>query len=149
MLIGRAAVVPRPPQTPQTPPYTAPAGPPARVRPPLAVRMRSLKRGGGWTIAGGVFATLCWIIWASANRSKSGVLVGPTVFLTSLVVAAGVFVVLRLVGRLVIETWMHKTRRGALGAHVGTAIFLFAVGVTYLQQTSWVVTFYRWLKGLH
>jgi hypothetical protein len=71
------------------------------------------------------------------------------VFLSSIAVALGIFVVLRLVGRLVIEGWMHKTRRGATGAHIGAALFLFAVGVTYLQQTTWVMKVYGWLKGLH
>jgi hypothetical protein len=116
----------------------------ARVR---GDRMRRLRRGGGWSVAGLVWALLCWLVWAAANHSK-GLYVAPLVFLSTLVVAIFVFVVLRLVGRLVIEGWMHRLRRGAVGAHLGTFAFLMAVGVTYLQQTTWIQSAYRYLKGL-
>lgn len=152
MLVGRAAVVARPPQTSDTSSYNGSnytgGGQAAKVRQPISVRMRSLKKGSGWTITAGVFAVLCWIIWATAHRSQAGLYLAPSVFLTSIAVALGIFVVLRLVGRLVIEGWMHKARRGATGAHIGASIFLIAVGVTYLQQTAWVMRVYGWLKGL-
>jgi hypothetical protein len=149
MLVGRAAVVPRPPAAPESTSYPASyVEPGAKAKAPISTRVRSLRKGSIWTITAGSFAIVCWGIWATAGRSSSGVYLAPSVFLSSIAVALGIFVVLRLVGRLVIENWMHKTRSGATGAHIGAAIFLFAVGVTYLQQTSWVMKVYGWLKGL-
>jgi len=42
---------------------------------------------------------------------------------------------------------MHRKRRTARGAHIGVAIFLYTVGVTYLQQTAWVVKVFNFLNG--
>jgi serine/threonine protein kinase len=149
MLVGRAAVVTRPPAAQESTSYPASyVEPGAKAKAPMSTRVRTLRKGSTWTITAGSFAVVCWGIWATAGRSSSGVYLAPSVFLSSIAVALGIFVVLRLVGRLVIENWMHKTRSGATGAHIGTAIFLFAVGVTYLQQTSWVMKVYGWLKGL-
>ena len=106
-------------------------------------RWRSLKRGGGWTIFGATFALVCWIIWAVATRSQ-GVYVAPSVFLGVLAVAAGLFMVLRLLGRMVIEGWMHRERRGAILAHLAITAFLVAVGVTFLQETPWVMSVVHW-----
>jgi len=151
MMVGRAAVVARQPsQTRSTyvdEPVLKPAGPPALVRRVRRERIRSLKRGGAWTVFGAVFALLSWVIWAAANRSN-GVWQAPGVLFVNALVALGVFVVLRLLGRLVIEQWMRKPRRGAHGAHLGTTAFLIAVGITYLMQTSWIITAYKWIKGI-
>ena len=137
MLVGRAQVVNRPPAHDTATPV-APQQP-ARVRVPMADRWRVWKRGQGWTWTAGTFAALCWIIWAAASRPSTGIVIAPSILLSTILVGVGLFVVLRLVGRLVIEGWMHRKRRTARGAHIGVAIFLYTVGVTYLQQTAWVV----------
>ena len=153
MRVGRAAVVPRPPADPSTgyamPPNQMRSGAVAgaRVAGSVPDRIRRLKRGGGWSVAGAVFAFICWVVWAADNRSQ-GIYVAPAVFVGTLLVAAGLFIVLRLLGRLVIENWMHRQRRGAVGAHVAVGVFLFAVGVTYLQQTTWIVKAFGFMKGL-
>ena len=77
-----------------------------------------------------------------------GLDVAPGFFVGTLAVALGLFLLLRLLGRLLIENWMGKTRRGATGAHIGVALFLVAVGIAYLQQTAWVVRLFGWMKGL-
>jgi hypothetical protein len=151
-MVGRAQVVARPPEPSG---YAAPEGTflggspeeGARVSRRPKVNLRTLRRGGGWTIAGAAFAVLCWFVWAAANRN-SGAVLAPGFLVATAVVAVGLFVLLRLLGRLVIEGWMHKPRKGAHGAHLGTAAFLVAVGVTYLQETTWVMQAYRWAKGL-
>lgn len=148
MLVGRATVVHRTPQVEPTGYAVDSPRPPALVRKPRGDRLRTLKRGGGWTVTGMSFSLICWIIWATANRSTAGLYLAPSLFAAMLVVALGVFVVLRLLGRLVIEGWMRRVRRGARGAHLGTAVFLVAVGVTYLQQTVWVMTAFHWVRGL-
>ena len=151
-MVGRAQVVARPPEPSgyAAPEGTYAGGPPnqgARVSRRPRVNLRTLRKGGGWTIAGASFAVLCWFVWAAANR-KSGAVLAPGFLVATAVVAVGLFMVLRLLGRLVIEGWMHKPRNGAHGAHLGTAAFLFAVGVTYLQETAWVMQAYRWVRGL-
>ena len=150
-MVGRAQVVARPPEPSG---YAAPEGTyvggspiqGARVSRRPRVNLRTLRKGGGWTIAGASFVVLCWFVWAAANR-KSGAVLAPGFLVATAVVAVGLFMVLRLLGRLVIEGWMHKPRNGAHGAHLGTAAFLFAVGVTYLQETAWVMQAYRWVRG--
>ncbi len=142
---GRAAVVPKPPPPPE-PTGFAPAPRPQPPRPPMQDRVRQLKRGGGWTWLGGAIAFVGWSVWAIANRGHN--LFGPLLgFFLVLAVAAGLFVVLRLVGRLVFEKWLGKPRRTARLAHLGTGIFLGMVGVQYLRSTGWVIHVITWITG--
>ena len=145
MLVGRASVVPRPPSELTGSGYGGGPAPPsrARVASTPGERLRRLRRGGMWSVVGVSFVLLCWIIWAASNRAR-GLYVAPAAFAGTLAVALGLFVVLRLLGRLVIENWMHRRRRGATGAHFGVAVFLIAVGITYLEQTSWITRLIGW-----
>jgi hypothetical protein len=63
------------------------------------------------------------------------------------VVAAGLFAVVRLLGRIILVNRLGRVRRSAKGAHAVTGIFLVVVGVAYLQQTPWVMQVYRWITG--
>jgi eukaryotic-like serine/threonine-protein kinase len=139
MLVGRATVVPRPPSEPNSGEYGGGPAPPngAKVARNSGARLRRLQRGGTWSIVGVSFALLCWIVWAASNRAR-GIYIAPAAFAGTLAVAVGVFIVLRLLGQLVLEGWMHRNRRGATGAHFGVAVFLIAVGITYLEQTAWI-----------
>jgi hypothetical protein len=140
---GRAAVVPKPPAGPDlTPPPQAPRRPP---RAPMRYQMQTLKRGGGWTWFGAVIAFLGWSVWAIDNRGYN-LFVPLLAFVLVLLVGAGLFVVLRLVGRLVLERWLGRTRRGAVLSHLGTAVYLAAVGVEYLHQTPWVMHAVAWVQ---
>lgn len=140
---GRAAVVPKPPQGPDvTPPPQAPRRPP---RAPMRYQMQTLKRGGGWTWFGAVIAFLGWSIWAIDNRGYN-LFVPLLAFALVLLVGAGLFVVLRLVGRLVLERWLGRTRRSAVLSHLGTAAYLATVGVEYLRQTPWVMHAVAWVQ---
>jgi serine/threonine protein kinase len=143
---GRATVVPQPPPGPDTTafPETTPEHRP--VRPPMRDRVRLLKRGGGWTWIGAIIAFLGWSAWAIANRGNS-MLMPVLAFVLVLLVAAGLFTVLRLVGRVVLERWLHRQRRTATLSHMGTGLFLAAVGVDYLRQTPWVMSIWTWLHG--
>jgi hypothetical protein len=115
-------------------------------RQPLAQRMQQLRRGGGWSAVTGIFAFVCWGIWAISAR---GDLTSPVVtFVLSLLVAVGLFALSRLLGRLVWERQFGRVRRSARGAHLVTAIFLAAVGVAYLRQTEWVMNIWNWLTNL-
>jgi hypothetical protein len=141
---GRAQVNPRP-QPRQFAADHEPTGtgwPGAEV-PRARHTARDLRRGGEWSFAALLFAFVCWGIWAI---SGGGPLTTPIiVFLLSLAVAAGLFALSRVVGRIVLERQFHRVRRSARGAHLVAAVFLVGVGLAHLQQTDWVMTAYHWV----
>jgi serine/threonine protein kinase len=141
---GRATVVPKPPPGPDTSVYL-PGDPPRQPRTPMNEQVRLLKRGGGWSWFGGIVAFIGWSVWAIANRGHSP-FVPLLEFALVLVVGAGLFVLLRLLGRLVVERWMGRRRRSARLAHLVTALYLVAVGVEYLHQTPWVMHVVSWVQ---
>ncbi len=117
-------------------------GAPAPRR-PLSWHVAQLKRGGESSAAGALFAFVCWGIWAI---SGGGNLAGPfLIFVLSLLVAAGLFALTRLLGRVVLERQLGRVRRSARGAHLVTTVFLTGLGIAYLQQTQWVVDAWNWL----
>lgn len=110
---------------------------------PVDQQLRQLRRGSGWSLIGGLFAFVCWGIWAI---SAKGDLTSPVVtFLLSLLVAAGLFALARLLGFVIWERQLGRIRRGARGAHLVTGLFLVGVGVAYLRQTEWIMDVWNWL----
>ena len=143
---GRAPVVPRGPRpSSEETAYDAPRVMPDRSwHMPNRQELALLKRGSEWSTAGALFAFVCWGIWIAANHT--GDLTSPLVgFLLVLVVAAGLFAMLRFAGWLLVERRRGRPRRTAKGAHLGTGLFLAAVGIVYLRQTDWVISLYQWL----
>ena len=69
------------------------------------------------------------------------------VFVLSLIVAAGLFALSRVVGRVILEKQFHRVRRSARGSHLVAALFLVGVGVAHLRQTPWVMDAYNWVVG--
>lgn len=115
-------------------------------RHPLGWHVRQLRRGGEWSFSGLLFAFVCWGIWAI---SSDGDLTAPVVvFIVSLLVAAGLFALSRLVGRLVLERQFGRVRRTARGSHIVAGIFLVGVGIAHLRQTEWVMTAFNWTVDL-
>jgi hypothetical protein len=146
---GRAQVNPHPrPRTQQFAAEHEPTGTgwPGAEPPQPRHTMRDLRRGGEWTTAALLFAFVCWGIWAIS--SNGNLTTSVIVFALSLIVAAGLFTLSRLVGRIVLEKQFHRVRRSARGSHLVASIFLVGVGVAHLQQTDWVMTAYRWVVGL-
>jgi hypothetical protein len=145
---GRASVSPRisQPQPPITvPPATRPWQPDVRV--PVRSQVRQLRRGGEWTWIGALFAFVCWGVWAVSARDAD--LVGPVLaFLLVLIIAAGVFTLSRLLGRVILERSLRRIRRSAWGSHLATGVFLIGAGIAYLGQTPWVVDAWTWFKEL-
>jgi hypothetical protein len=144
---GRAAVA-QPPKRLDNPdpvidPLTDPASRPWHG--PTGEGAGTLKKGWEFTAIGGGFAFLSWGLWAISNHGR---LTTPlTGFIVVLVVAAGVFGLSRLLGRLILVGRMGRTRRTARVAHALTGLFLAAAGVAYLRQTSWVIDLINWLNG--
>ncbi|MEV0732973.1 hypothetical protein AB0M79_30910 [Polymorphospora sp. NPDC051019] len=119
---------------------------PHQPRMPLSYHMRQLRLGSEWSIVGGLFAFVCWGIWAISAR---GDLTSPVVtFVLTLFVAAGVFGLSRLLGRVVLERQLGRVRRTAKGAHLATGVFLVGVGIAYLRQTEWVMGIWNWFAAL-
>lgn len=114
-----------------------------RHRLPMSYHIARLRVGSEWSTAGGLFAFVCWGIWAISAR---GDLTSPVItFVITLLVAAGLFVLARLVGRVVWERHLGRVRHSARGAHLVAGIFLVGVGIAFLQQTEWVVSVWNWI----
>ncbi|GAA4926026.1 DNA-directed RNA polymerase II [Actinoplanes utahensis] len=111
----------------------------------LSWHVRRLRRGGEWSSAAVLFSFVCWGIWA---LSSDGDLISALIiFVVTLAVAAGVFALARLVGRLVLEQRMGRPRHTARGAHMVTGLFLAGVGFAFLRQTTWVMEAVNWVTG--
>ncbi|HWH00123.1 MAG TPA: hypothetical protein VNV66_12565 [Pilimelia sp.] len=123
-----------------------PPAPPA-PRPPLAYRMRQLRRGREWSAIGALFAFVGWGVWLISVRG--GDLTVPVLaFVLVLLVAVGVFALARLLGQVVLERGLGRVRHSATGAHLVTGAFLVAAGLGYLRQTPWIVESWNWVTAL-
>jgi serine/threonine protein kinase len=147
---GRASVPPpRPPRADTGVMSIDPTHPPEPPPTPwqqTSEDPRTLKLGWEYSGIGGAFAFVCWGIWAA---SSGGDLLSQLVaFIVVLVVAAGVFGLSRLIGRLVLVQRMGRVRRTARGAHAAAGVFLAIAGIAYLRQTPWVVEVFTWIKDL-
>lgn len=140
--VGQPVERPAPVTDPTGNPITAPLSIP---RQPLRYQMHQLKKGWEWSGIGGLFAFVCWGIWAISER---GINLGVPLFtfVVVLLVAAGVFGLCRLLGRMVLERSMRRVRRGAWVSHAITGLFLAGVGIAYLQQTPWVADALTWVQ---
>ena len=149
---GRASVAPRAPRrhedhdhevAPHEPTGTGwPDSPPPVPAVPLGVQLR---RGREWGVLGLVSSFVCWGIWAIWD---GGSFLGAFLtYVVTLVVAAGLFALARLVGRLVLERQLHRVRRSARGSYLIVGAFLIAVGFAYLSQTEWVMGVWGWIKS--
>jgi hypothetical protein len=116
-------------------------------RRPMSWHVRELKRGGEWSSAALLFAFVCWGIWAISTEGE-GLTTPIIVFVLSLFVAAGLFALSRVIGRVVLEKQLHRVRRTARGSHIVAAVFLVGVGLAHLRQTEWVMDAYRWVAGV-
>jgi hypothetical protein len=109
---------------------------------PPGGRWRTLRRGAGWSMAGLWFAVISWGMWAISRRED---LLGSFLAMgVVLAIAALVFTVSRLLGRVVLEGTMGRQRFTAWPSHLVTFLLLVVGGVAFLQQTWWLVDAWRW-----
>lgn len=115
---------------------------------PLNVRLRQLKAGGRWSVAGAIFLLLSWGLWAVSAGGDSDHGTATLALFLVLVVAVGLFALSRLVGGVVLEKIMGRTRRSAWLSHAFIGLFLVAAGVSYLSSIDWVVDAWNFLRGV-
>lgn len=131
------------PVAPHEPTGTGWPGAQDAPRLPPGYHLRQLRSGGQWSVLGGLFAFVCWGIWAISAR---GDLTSPVLtFVLTVFVAVGLFALARLLGRVIWERQLGRVRRSARGAHLVAGLFLAGVGVAYLRQTEWVMDVWNWL----
>ncbi len=126
---------------------TGPAEPEQRepLRPLPGARLDTLRRGMGLSVTGALFSFVCWGIWAIDNRHASFA-GNAMMFVVVLAIAVGLFALCRLVGRLVIEGMMRRSRASARLSHLAVAIFLVATGISFAGRVSWVEVAYHWIR---
>jgi len=122
-----------------------------RPKLPLRHRLRNLRTGGRWSLFGAAVLLACWTLWA-AQAPRGGVtnaLANEILILMLILgVAAGLFGVSRLVGGIVLEKLLKRTRRSALLSHVAIGIFLTAAGVSLLPQIEWLINAWNEVRGM-
>ncbi|SDD20347.1 serine/threonine protein kinase [Glycomyces harbinensis] len=105
-------------------------------RPPLLGPPGSLAKGFELSVIGGLFSLLMWLLWVVT--SGTGTLGTQVIsYLVVLGVAVGVFFLLRVAGGILWGRWLHAKRRSSRLAHLGAGVFLFMVGMSYLDQLNW------------
>ncbi|GAB4050322.1 hypothetical protein [Catellatospora paridis] len=115
---------------------------------PFGVRMRQLKAGGRWSVAGAIFLLVSWGLWAAsagADSDRAGLTLA--LFLIILV-GVGLFALCRLVGGVVLEKVMGRTRRSAWLSHAVIGLYLVVAGGSYLSSIGWVVDAWNFLRGV-
>jgi len=114
---------------------------PPRPRPKLGLRarLRNLRTGGGWSVVGLFSLLVGWSAWAysagTAQLADSAVVLGLIV-----VVAIGLFAVLRLAGGIFWERMLGRSRRSATISHLIVGTMLVLAAVSLLRQTPWVLS---------
>jgi hypothetical protein len=117
-----------------------------RPKPTMRHRVRNLRAGGGWTVAGLVVLVVCWALWAIQSGADS-VKGSALVLLLIAGVAVGLFGLLRLVGSIVLEKLMNRQRRSSVLSHLAIGLFLTLAGASLLRQVEWVITSWNHLIG--
>ncbi|THV31227.1 serine/threonine protein kinase [Glycomyces paridis] len=121
-------------------------------RAPLLGPPGSLAKGFEFSVIGGLFSLIMWLLWAVEQGMET--LRGQVFsYLFVIAVAIGLFFLIRLAGGMLWGRWLGAKRKTARLAHLGTGIFLFMVGLSYLEQLEWSwldldFSWFDWITGL-
>jgi hypothetical protein len=118
-----------------------------RPRLPVRRRLRNLRTGGRWSLLGAAVLLVCWALWA-AQSSGGGYANAVLILVLILAVAVGLFGLLRLVGGIVLERWLSRTRRSAVLSHVAIGFFLAAAGISFLPRVEWLINAWNDIRGM-
>ncbi|MCD0445322.1 protein kinase [Glycomyces sp. A-F 0318] len=118
-------------------------------RAPLLGPPGSLAKGFELSVIGGLFSLIMWLLSTVTNGMDN---LGSQVvsYLVVLGVAVGVFFLLRVAGGILWGRWLHARRKSSRLAHLGAGVFLFMVGMSYLNQLdwNWLQIDFSWLDGI-
>jgi hypothetical protein len=105
-------------------------------RAPLLGPPGSLSKGIQLSVIGGLFSLVMWLLLTLTNGLDT---IRSQVFgyLFVLAVAIGLFFLIRIAGGLLWGRWLGAKRKSAWVAHLGTGLFLFMVGVSYVTSLNW------------
>lgn len=116
-------------------------------KPPLRRRLRHLRSGGRFSLLGGGVLLFCWILWAA--QSPPGSVANEGLILCLIIaVAVGLFGVSRLLGGVVLEKMLKRTRRSARLSHLAIGVFLAVAGVSLLSQVEWLINAWNGVRGM-
>jgi hypothetical protein len=106
--------------------------------------LRSLADGWGFSATGLLVLFCGWGLWAAASR---GAMAAPLIgFGLVVAVGVGVFVLSRLLGRMVLSRLLRRPRPHARYAHFVTGLFLAAAGVAYVSRATWISDSVDWIR---
>jgi hypothetical protein len=114
---------------------------------PLQHRLRNLRKGGRFSLFGAAVLLVCWTLWA-AQGPVSGLANEALILFLIVAVAVGLFGVSRLVGEVVLEKMLKRTRRSARLSHLAIGVFLTLAGVSMLTQVEWLITIWNEVRGM-
>lgn len=116
-------------------------------KPPLKLRVRTLRKGGRWSMYGAAVLLVSWTLWA-AQSPRGGLANEGLILVIILAVGVGLFGVSRLVGGIVLERMLKRTRRSARLSHLAIGLFLAAAGLSLLSQIEWLVNVVSQVRGI-
>jgi len=117
-------------------------------RPPLLGPPGSLAKGFELSVIGGLFSLIMWLL--AAVTSGEGLRSQVFSYLFAVAVAVGLFFLIRVAGGILWGRLLRAKRRTARLAHLGSGIFLFMVGLSYLKQLrwDWISLDFGWLDSI-
>jgi hypothetical protein len=107
--------------------------------------LRTVFDGWGFTAFGLITLFCGWGIWA-ASGGNAGSVPAYVGFVLAVAVGAGVFALLRLGSRLVVERLLGRVRMHARWAHFLTGLFLTVAGFAYAARAPLWVQSVAWLR---
>lgn len=118
-----------------------------RPKLPLGHRLRNLRTGGRFSLLGAAVLLVCWTLWA-AQSPRGGLANEGLILFLIVAVAMGLFGVSRLVGGIVLEKMLKRTRRTARLSHLAIGVFLTLAGLSLLSQVEWLINAWNEVRGM-
>lgn len=124
---------------PRMKPYLTPGLPTPR-------QAKAWKVGGWWSTWGVFFAFCCWGTWAISHRGSVSSVILLGTFPVILAVGLLAFLVSRMIGRVLMDSWRTQPRKTAKLAHFITFVYFVLAGIGYLRMTTWIIDGLNWLE---
>lgn len=121
-------------------------------RTPLLGPPGSLAKGFELSVIGGLFSLIMWLL-LTVSQGLDSLTSQVLSYLVVVGVAIGLFFLVRLAGGMFWGRLLRAKRKSARLAHLASGIFLFMVGLSYIQQFQWSwididFDWFDWITGL-